>query len=162
MACTCGNPTPFADCCQPLLKGERAPETAEALMRSRYSAYVAGDVDYIVKTQAPDTRHTVDREATAQWSRKSKWLGLDILSVEAGSASDQVGKVEFTAHYEVNGEAVDHHELAEFRRENGSWYFVDGNPPKQEPFRRDGRKVGPNEPCPCGSGRKYKKCCGRP
>ncbi len=161
MACTCGNPEPFAECCQPLLRGERVPETAEALMRSRYSAYVAGEVDYIVQTQAPDTRHTVDRQATEQWSRKSKWLGLDILAVEAGGVSDQAGTVEFMAHYEVNGEAVDHHELAEFRRENGCWYFVDGHPPKREPFRRGERKVGPNEPCPCGSGRKHKKCCGR-
>lgn len=162
MACTCGNPLSFAECCQPLLSKERFPETAEALMRSRYTAYATGEVDYIVETQAPGTRHTVDRQATADWSRKSTWKGLEILGVEAGGPNDLTGRVEFRARYEINGEEVEHHELADFRREDGRWYFVDGHPPKAEPFRREGEKVGPNQPCPCGSGRKYKKCCGKP
>ncbi len=161
MPCTCGNSISFQECCEPLIKGRRQPETAEVLMRSRYSAYVSGDVDYIVETQAPGTRHTVDRDATEQWSRKSTWLSLEILGVEAGGATDQTGTVEFVAHYELEGEKVDHHETAEFRREDGRWYFVAGHAPKQEPFRNPAKKVRPNEPCPCGSGRKHKKCCGQ-
>ena len=161
MLCPCGNPAPLAECCQPLLNGERTPETAEALMRSRYTAYATGEVDYIIDTQAPGTRHTVDRESTAEWSRKSTWKGLEVVRVEAGGSGDQAGIVEFVARYEINGEDVAHREIAEFRREEGRWYFVDGHPPKEEPYRRTSKKVGPNEPCPCGSGRKHKKCCGR-
>ena len=141
MGCSCGNPEPFAECCEPLLQGTRAAGTAEALMRSRYSAYVAGDVDYIIDTQSPETRHTVDRQATADWSRRADWRGLEIVSTAAGGPGDVAGTVEFIARYAMNGEDVEHHEVAEFRRQDDRWYFVDGQPPKQEPFRRETQKV---------------------
>jgi SEC-C motif-containing protein len=53
-----------------------------------------------------------------------------------------------------------HHEVAEFKKEEGTWFFVDGHAPKYEQVKRQGAKIGRNAPCPCGSGKKYKKCCG--
>jgi SEC-C motif-containing protein len=161
MACTCGRPGSFASCCGPLLEGRRAAATAEELMRSRYSAYATGAIDYIHDTLAPEARVGFDRDASARWSREAEWLGLEIRRTEAGGPDDQRGIVEFVARYRLDHKDVDHHEVATFRKEEGRWFFADGEPPKQQPFRRAEPKVGPNEPCPCGSGKKLKKCCGR-
>ena len=159
MPCDCGDPRPFEKCCGPYLTGAALPPTAEALMRSRYTAYARGEVDYIFATQAPEGRATLDRAQTEAWSKQSTWRGLEIVRTERGGPDDRDGVVEFVAHFDLRGEHVDHHELATFRRDD-RWYFVDGKEPKLVPFQRRERKVGPNEPCPCGSGKKFKKCCG--
>ena len=130
-------------------------------MRARYSAYARGDIDFIVDSQAPETRGDTDRNLTEQWSRQAEWQGLDVRKTTGGGAGDAEGIVEFVARYRLKDQDVAHHELATFRKDDGVWYFVDGAPPKQEPFKREKPKVGPNEPCPCGSGKKSKKCCGR-
>ena len=79
---------------------------------------------------------------------------------EDGGEKDTTGVVEFVANYEVEGNAVRHHEISDFRRVEGEWFFRDG---KEIPVTvwRDTPKVGRNDPCPCGSGKKYKKCHGR-
>jgi SEC-C motif-containing protein len=68
--------------------------------------------------------------------------------------------VEFIARYVEKGQTVNHHEIAQFRREEGFWYFYDGQAPKPRTIKRETPKVGRNAPCPCGSGKKFKKCCG--
>ena len=131
-------------------------------MRSRYSAYATGEIDWIIESQSADNREVTDRQATEEWSRKSEWRGLEVLEVTQGAAGDEEGFVEFKASYSLSGEDIVHHEVASFRREDGSWRFVDGIEVKPRPFKHKAPKVGPNEPCPCGSGKKHKKCCGKP
>jgi SEC-C motif-containing protein len=159
MSCTCGNDAPFESCCGPFLAGDALPPTAEALLRSRYSAFVRGEIDYVVATHAAKTRGEVDRATTEAWSRESTWLGLRIMEVQGGSAGDDRGRIEFTASYRQNGESHLHHEIATFERIGDRWYFVDGQQPKQAP-RRVEKRPGRNDPCSCGSGKKFKKCCG--
>ncbi len=130
-------------------------------MRSRYSAYAVGAIDYLGDTLHPDYRSDWDRDATARWASHSDWLNLEIRDTEAGGEDDDEGFVEFVAHFEENGEHKVHHERSRFQRHGGRWYYVDGQLPKPVTLRKDGPKVGRNDPCPCGSGKKFKKCCGR-
>lgn len=165
MKCPCGSGTDFKDCCDPYLKGEKLPPTAEELMRSRYSAFSRGDVDYLKKTLAPESRSDFDENSVRDWATKSKWLGLEIKRTEGGQAGDTTGVVEFIARYAVNGQSFDHHELSQFRKDSdtGQWYFVDGEMvelAERATVVREAPKVGRNDPCPCGSGKKFKKCCG--
>jgi len=157
-ACPCGGGE-LAACCGPILDGTTVAPTAEALMRSRYSAYTLGNIDHVVATHDPASRDRVDREAAAQWSQQSQWLGLDVLSTEAGGADDTTGKVEFVARFSIGGRITAHHEQSTFARHDGRWFYVDGETLKAKPVAREA-KVGRNEPCPCGSGKKYKKCHG--
>jgi SEC-C motif-containing protein len=129
-------------------------------MRSRYTAYTLEKVDYVLETHHPDRRHEVDREGAARWSREAEWLGLEVRRIERGEGHDEQGTVEFIARYRLNGTDYAHHECAEFARMHGRWYYLDGEMVKQRPVVRDAPKIGRNESCPCGSGRKYKKCCG--
>ncbi|HHI76785.1 MAG TPA: YchJ family protein [Gammaproteobacteria bacterium] len=160
-ACHCGSGRPYADCCGPLITGERPAPTAEALMRSRYSAYVVEAIDYLGETLHPEHRHDWDREATARWAAGADWRGLEILEVEGGGPDDTEGWVTFVARFVERGEPRRHQERSRFRRHQDRWYYVDGELPKPPTRRKEGPRVGRNDPCPCGSGRKYKKCCGR-
>jgi len=159
--CPCNSSLEYEKCCLPFLEGIQKAPTAEALMRSRYTAYAKGNIDYIRDTYDPKRQSDFDEESTKNWALKSQWLGLEILKTELGSAQDTRGVVEFVANFEVSGENHQHHEIAEFRKNSeGRWYFVDGKTPKIEPLRRDTEKVGRNDLCPCGSGKKYKRCHG--
>jgi SEC-C motif-containing protein len=130
-------------------------------MRSRYSAYALGEFDWIYESQSPEGREFVDRAATEEWSKRATWKSMQVLELNAGGVDDVEGFVEFKANYEIAGEDIKHHEVASFRKEDGVWYFVDGLEVKPRPFKRATAKVGPNDPCPCGSGKKHKKCCGK-
>ncbi|MCA8961872.1 MAG: YchJ family protein [Planctomycetes bacterium] len=160
-ACPCQSGHPYAECCGPLLSGARLPATAEALMRSRYTAYTRSDLAYLRETLHSKSRDTFDEANTKQWAAKSEWRGLEILRTEHGGEDEEAGTVEFVAKYRNEGNDIDHHEVAEFKREGGVWKFVDGRVMGLDPIRRDSEKVGRNDPCPCGSGKKHKKCCGR-
>jgi SEC-C motif domain protein len=158
-SCPCGSGRAYDDCCGPYIAGKAKPSTAEALMRSRYAAYVVKAVDYIVDTCLLDEEHGIDKEATKRWSEKSSWLGLKILSTDKGGPGDDEGVVEFRASYVLDGLRENHHERAAFVRREGAWLYADGEI-IPETVVREGPKVGRNDPCPCGSGKKYKKCCG--
>jgi SEC-C motif-containing protein len=143
-----------------LIDGSVIAPTAESLMRSRYSAYVVHAIDYLGETLHPDHRGDWDRDATRKWAESSEWLGLTIVSTESGGEGDDEGWVEFNAIFRSGGEEQQHTERSRFRRHQGRWYYVDGDLPKPRTQRHETPKVGRNDPCPCGSGRKYKKCCG--
>jgi SEC-C motif-containing protein len=160
LTCPCGKGESLETCCGPYLDGKALPDTAEALMRSRYSAYVVGNIDYIVGTHDPERIKEVDRKNTEQWSKTAEWLGLEILSTEQGTPEDEVGVVEFVARYKLSGVKVEHRERALFRKHSSRWVFVDGMEIKGPPVVRTEPRVGRNDPCPCGSGKKYKKCHG--
>lgn len=128
-------------------------------MRSRYAAYTRADIDYVERTTAPEARGDFDRDGSLAWAKQSEWLGLEIVSTRDGGADDKTGVVEFIARYKVNGHETTHHEISEFRRDGKQWYFVDGKLVR-DPVVNVEPRVGRNDPCPCGSGKKYKKCCG--
>lgn len=159
--CPCGSGQAYDACCGQYISGTTAAPTAEALMRSRYSAYVLGEIDYVQATLAASHRASFDLEAAQAWSRNSQWLGLEIHAVESGAEGDQSGVVDFTASFALDGMPQQHRERAEFLREDGSWVYGDGEVKGNPTVRREAPKVGRNEPCPCGSGKKFKKCCGR-
>lgn len=122
--CWCGRPAAAADCCGRYLDGTVPAPTAEALMRSRYSAYVLGNEPYLLATWHASTRPaSLDLTEDAG----TKWLGLEIKRTEAGAEQDQRGIVEFVARYKVGGRAHRLHEVSRFVREDGRWYYVDGD-----------------------------------
>ncbi|HEB92016.1 MAG TPA: hypothetical protein ENI94_00780 [Gammaproteobacteria bacterium] len=153
--CPCGSGQPFADCCAPYLCGAKIAATAEALMRSRYTAYVEHDDAYLI---ASWDQQTCPDDLHPSASDGSTWTGLKILRTEAGGENDNEGVVEFVASCDVRGTPAQLHEISQFRRSDGRWLYVDGD--TQQPVRRSQPKVGRNEPCFCGSGKKYKRCCG--
>ncbi len=156
--CPCGSGNDFDDCCGPLLAGAPAV-SPEALMRSRFTAFVQGNLDYIESTHATEVRATFNPSAAESTANAVEWVDLRILDTADGGAGDETGTVEFAAQFKKDGELMVHHERSNFRREAGGWVYVDGKMnPRAQPRRVD--KIGRNEPCPCGSGKKYKKCCG--
>lgn len=154
-------PLPYSACCAPYLEaGEKAP-TAEALMRARYSAYALGKVDFLFESLAPEARSDFDRKSVQHWSSQSQWFGLEILSTEGGRQGEDEGFVEFVAHFAMEGKPQAHRERSKFRFDaaEGRWFFLEEANRKAEPIVK-GAQPGRNDPCPCGSGKKYKKCCG--
>lgn len=156
--CPCGSDSGFDECCGPIIGGAPAA-SPEALMRSRFTAFVRGDLDHIENTHASEVRDTFNRSAAESTASSVEWVSLAIADTSEGGEDDDTGTVEFSARFKQDGELKVHHEKSNFRRENGRWVYVDGKMnPKGKPLRVE--KVGRNEPCPCGTGKKYKKCCG--
>ncbi len=160
LECPCGSGTALEQCCQPIINGERKADTAEALIRARYTAHTTGSMDFILATHHPSTRADIDETATARWASESQWLGLEILDIDGGQADDTSARIEFMARYRDSARRRhNHHERGVFEKYHGHWYFRDAEVPDVNQFRRDAPKQGRNDPCACGSGRKYKKCC---
>ena len=155
--CPCGSGNEYEACCGSLHAGKPA-ESAVALMRSRYSAYSKDEIDYLTESLHPDHREDHDPAATKRWADNSDWIKLEVVTVD--EQGDE-GKVEFIATYREKGLIQSHHEVGEFKRLDGRWYYVDGKLVPASTQQHAAPKVGRNDPCTCGSGKKYKKCCGR-
>ena len=153
MSCECGQAKPFEECCGRFLQGGAKPETAEELMRSRFVAFGMGDFDYIERTQ------TEPLPAEVRERKLPEWESLRVVSSKDGGAGDNTGMVEFVAHYHHHG-CHDHHEKARFSRVDGEWRYVTGDMIEHGTVKRAHAKVGRNDACPCGSGKKFKRCCG--
>jgi SEC-C motif-containing protein len=160
IACPCGSTKTHDACCGPVIRGERAARTAEELMRARYSAYATREIGFLHDSLHPDQRSDYDEKTTRDWAERAEWRGLTIHETTAGGPDDEEGTVEFTAAFAEKGEPLEHRELATFRRQGGAWYFETGKVPPVKQYVRESPKVGRNEPCPCGSGKKHKRCCG--
>ncbi|MEI6985452.1 MAG: YchJ family protein [Rhodospirillaceae bacterium] len=156
--CHCGTGRDFDECCGPCLSGAAPAPTAEALMRSRYTAFVTADIDYLENSLLPEVRGDLDRDHISNWAKNSTWLGLEVLSTSGGGVDDDSGMVEFSASFRTGGRELQHHEIGRFTKLDGRWYYKDGDLVKQQP--RVVTKIGRNDPCSCGSGKKHKKCCG--
>ena len=154
--CPCGSGKTLEKCCRPILAGGAAP-TPEAMMRSRYSAYVLQELAHLERSLAPEAKKDYDPKATETWAKSVEWLGLDILG---SSEIGDMARVEFVARFKEDGQEKRHHENSRFRRIDGDWLYVDGELIRT-PVVRATPKVGRNEPCPCGSGKKYKQCHGK-
>ena len=161
MNCPCGLDLTYDDCCGPVISGERSAAAPEELMRARYTAYSQVEMDFLRSSVHPDFRKDEDSEGARDWAENSDWHGLEIIATEAGGPEDETGVVEFVASYSYDGEDKQYHEVAEFRRSEGDWFFTEGRPGVRKPVVRSEPKTGRNDPCHCGSGKKYKRCCGR-
>lgn len=155
MRCHCQSLQPFVDCCAPYLSGQRTPATPLALMRSRYTAFVLGNGEYLLATWHPDTKGSLTVDELAEAGRASEWLGLAIIFSRI-EVDGEHGVVEFKARYREQGRVLILHEQSSFERIAGVWRYKNGvlNPPR----------IGANQPCPCGVAhqgmiKKYKHCC---
>ncbi len=124
-------------------------------MRSRYAAYCLGLWRYVYETGPGTGDAAEEQKAMSDWCADKQWLSLRILGTVAGQASDDAGQVEFIAFYrDLSGQQTltQHHELSQFVQTNGAWQFISGE-------ARPPVAIGRNEACPCGSGKKFKRCC---
>jgi len=144
--CICGSNKNFDECCGEIINETRVAITAEELMRSRYSAYVMSNGRYLVLSCVKENRYENDAELIEEFSKSVQWLKLDIINVQKDS-------VEFKAYYKDNEGIKILHENSNFVKENNIWQYKDG-----ELYTS---KVQRNESCPCGSGKKFKKCCAK-
>ena len=156
--CPCGSGAAFATCCEPIINGTRESETAEELMRARYSAFVTHAIDFIVASTHSHSRKDIDLPFIREWSETSTWRGLEILDTK--QVNENKAFISFEAHFTQDGEDHRHREKSLFERENGHWRFVSGDDLKNPTVRYEVPLPGRNDPCPCGSGKKFKKCHG--
>ncbi|MEA3467773.1 MAG: YchJ family metal-binding protein [Thermodesulfobacteriota bacterium] len=147
--CPCCSGELFTHCCAPILRNQSKAETAEQLMRSRYTAFTLADNTYLLDSWSSETR---PEEMKAE-EDSIQWLGLDVEEHEQGGKDDEEGSVTFTASFLSSGHLCHLHEISRFVKFEGLWYYLDGKAESKT------QKVGRNEACPCGSGKKYKKCC---
>jgi SEC-C motif-containing protein len=154
----------------PVIRGKRPAERAQDLLRARYSAFALGEIDFIVKSHHSKTSKDVKRAEVEEWSQSSDWESLEIVQTEAGEKTDTQGLVTFCAKYRPKAsakaaetsevsEVQDHWEQALFEKEGTEWKFLDARGVHHGPIVRTEPKIGRNDPCTCGSGKKYKKCC---
>jgi SEC-C motif-containing protein len=151
MHCYCCSNLLFSDCCEPIIKNTSA-EKPEQLMRSRFSAYAIKNYAYVLATYAPTQRQQLSVKALSDSADSTIWRKLDVL---ASASTDKIGSVEFIATYTVGGEYFAMHELSHFIKQDNKWYYTTGV------MQDKSGKLTPsrNDHCPCGSGKKYKKCC---
>ena len=144
LECSCGSQNLYTECCQPYHAGKKAP-TPEALMRSRFTAFVLKLEDYLLASW-----HISTRPAVLNLDDASDWISLNILSSGEEGAT---GYVHFKAIYRLNSGWGYLQEISEFLQENKQWYYLKGE--VTEGLLKPKR----NEPCPCASGKKFKSCC---
>lgn len=157
--CPCGSQKELEICCKPIIDGTENAKTAESLMRARYTAHATQSYPFLNESTHPEFRDDVDIQEIEKWSSALSWDSLEIHEAQAGGEEDTEGAVSFSAHYSINGMQQDLTEDAIFRKEGDKWYYVEGTIHGNEPYRRENPKIGRNDPCSCGSGKKYKKCC---
>ncbi|MCF6178944.1 MAG: YchJ family protein [Geopsychrobacter sp.] len=156
--CPCGSGNDYAACCEPIITNQKPAATAEQLMRARYTAHEKLAIDFLFESTHPDHRKGYDHEGTRTWAKNSEWLGLEIVETTDGGPQDTTGDVTFIARFREKKGLRSHHERGQFIQQKGRWFFTQGEMIKGQPVSVN--KIGRNDPCHCGSGLKYKKCCG--
>ncbi len=123
--CPCKSREIYGLCCGPFHSRKAFPETAEQLLRSRYSAYFFRLADYLVDTTHPDVKTPDLKEDLQDGIKLPKWIFLTILSTSKGQIGDKVGKVEFEANYYLDGGLKKVQQCSRFRRFKGLWKYLD-------------------------------------
>lgn len=165
--CPCGTNDSYDQCCGKYISQDSYPETPLQLMRSRYTAYVLSNIDYVFDTMRDEALKGADRVESMKWAKNSKWLGIEILDAPKVDKDSKYGEVEFIARYEINNKKHELQERSKFNKVHDRWYYVgsvyekDNLADSFEPITtvRVDNKTGRNDPCHCGSGKKHKKCC---
>lgn len=120
MECPCGSGSILETCCMPFLKGKQVPTTAEALMRSRYTAYVMANAKYLIETTHPSLRHLYSKKSILQWASENQWIRLEIISVFDF-------RIVFRAYFrDPSGQQQQHYEDSTFEMLGGRLYYVSG------------------------------------
>lgn len=154
--CLCGSGLPYDECCGAFHNREKLAPTAEALMRSRFSAFALENEPYLL-----DTWDYAKRPAKVDFPHDAvEWQRLEIVSTRKGGLKDAKGIVEFRAYYLQDGDEYVLNEISRFRKDKGRWYYLDGAV-KSIAKVGESTALGRNAPCSCGSGKKYKRCCGK-
>lgn len=152
MNCLCDTGLDFANCCQPYITLTKPAPSPEALMRSRFTAYATKHYSYVLSTYAKETALDMSAEALANANDDTCWLRLELIAHESDV---ETGMVQFKAYYQVGRRFFCMHERSRFSKQDGLWCYVDGD-------MLDGSgelKLGRNDPCICGSNKKFKRCC---
>ena len=124
--CACDSGRLYPECCGALHAGIRKAETAEELMRSRYTAYALKLPDYIVATTLPSAQSPTMLQEVESWMQQTSWYRLEVLQTRQGRSTDTTGDVEFRAYYSISGTDTNHHERSHFQKEGEEWFFVNG------------------------------------
>lgn len=160
--CPCGTGAPYEMCCGMYHNNPGTAPTAEALMRSRYSAFALGKFNYIASTQKLKDSPKQSEKEIQDCSQTTVWQRLEILETEGGMERDKEGVVSFCAHFQEGKHLGKLKERSLFKRVKKQWFYIGGEHDieKSTPIiKNESVKIGRNDPCFCGSGKKYKKCC---
>lgn len=156
VSCLCGSNCNYSLCCQPFHNKDKLPATAEALMRSRFTAYANKNDAYLLATW-----DATKRPKAIDFSKEEAvWTKLDIVKTKKGSEKDSKGIVEFKAYYSLDNEAYVMNEISRFIKVAGQWRYLDGLVKSVAKVNQQSNQ-GKNAPCSCGSGKKFKRCCGK-
>jgi SEC-C motif-containing protein len=146
-------------CCEEIIAGALKARSATELLRARYTAFATRSIEFIVATTHPRVRQEFDETSNREWAQTSNFTKLVILdTISDGELAEYIT---FEAHFTQKNRQDIHRERARFERTDGEWFFVSSEILKPQTIQYDAPKPGRNEPCPCGSRRKYKKCCAR-
>lgn len=154
--CLCGSNEPYSLCCQPLHEYSKKPDTASCLMRSRFTAYAMQNSSYLLETWVESKR---PKEINFS-KEKSEWTKLEIIKTKKGEKKDSKGVVEFKAYYTLDNEGHVMKEISRFQKKSGQWLYLDGLVSAVGKVNKS-ESQGKNAPCFCGSGKKFKRCCGK-
>jgi SEC-C motif-containing protein len=154
--CHCNSGILFENCCEPFLIGTQLPSTAVQLMRSRYTAFTLANGTYLNETSIQQQ----DVTELSTWAKRNSWKKLEVLSFTDGKEDDTVGIVEFKALYIApTNQTIEHHEKSSFIKKDQKWHYDKGEV-QLNYLPITVQNIGRNDPCSCGSGKKFKKCCG--
>ena len=154
--CLCGSEIEYSLCCEPFHKKLKLPSTAEALMRSRFTAYAKQNEAYLLETWDTSTKPNIIDFSKEQ----AVWTSLSIIKTKKGSEKDRKGIVEFKAYYMLDNEAYVMNEISRFIKASGQWCYLEGLV-KSVSMVSQQSSQGKNALCSCGSGKKFKRCCGK-
>lgn len=153
--CPCDSQKNYLVCCEPYITGKQSPETPEALMRSRYTAYTMADINYIKESMRAKALIGFNEADAKRWARRVVWISLNV--IRTAIENPDRGHVEFEARFVEGSRLKAIHEKSDFIRENGRWYYTGGTHlPGEQPEQIISRSMS----CPCGSQRKFKNCHG--
>ncbi|QWX83749.1 Sec-C motif domain protein [Cellulophaga sp. HaHaR_3_176] len=124
MNCPCGSNIKYTDCCKVAHDNITLVETAEQLMRSRYTAFTMANGDYLMNSHHQKTRPIKEKNSIENWAKSVNWIRLEILNKTKGFKSDTEGTVTFNAYYFENGNVEIIHEKSAFEKDNGNWMYV--------------------------------------
>ena len=156
--CPCCSGLVFDECCAPILAGTPAPNP-ESLVRSRYTAFVKKQLDYVERTHASEVREDFNRAEAERLADECEW---ESLRIHRSKQYGDLAEVEFVVSFRREQKAIKGATASKFRREQGQWLYVSSKPAPHIANMRTTPKTGRNDLCDCNSGRKFKKCCGNP
>ena len=158
--CPCNSKLNYEACCGALIAGATNAKSPEQLMRSRYTAFTQANIEYIMQTMRTEAFADFNAEETRCWAQQVEWLDLEILQTPQVGVGQTIGYVEFIARYREQGVLQQIREYSQFEYDGVHWYYTGRQSAtvKQVPHITQ-VKLGRNESCVCGSGKKYKKCC---